>query len=471
MKRKLVMLLTAAMLTATVSPAIPAMTATVYAAGSASSEIFRILTEDGGLSSAAACGIIGNLEQESGLNPEASGSFYGLVQWDSRRTANLKAYCSANGYSSSSISGQVHFLLHELENGYSGVLGELQSVPDTADGAVSAAKAFCRGFEQCGNYDWEFATRGSFASTYFSMYGGSSSSDDLGDSDEETSSDSSQAVSGSSSDGAEQASSSENSESSDEESSADSEASDSSAEADEESSDSEEADNETTDEDTADDTDPESSDEETADEESSEETDEETSDENSDEETSDSGSSDHDAYSDSDFQYLLGLDYDVSLIFDYDYYTSRYPDVVDSVGSDYDAVLHHFLTYGVEHGQRGSLSFSVVNYQNNNPDLVDQYADEYVKYYVEYVKSGHDEGRDGSVSDEQNDAEQKRAAEEAEWQGDLDSIGMTQEEYNEYIAEKNASGDDSSDEDASGDSSQEDDSPDENTSATDDSED
>ena len=127
--------------------------------------------------------------------------------------------------------------------------------------------------------------------------------------------------------------------------------------------------------------------------------------------------------------------------------------------------------YGVEHGQRGSLSFSVVNYQNNNPDLVDQYADEYVKYYVEYVKSGHDEGRDGSVSDEQNDAEQKRAAEEAEWQEYLDSIGMTQEEYNEYIAEKNASGDDSSDEDASGDSSQEDDSPDENTSATDDSED
>ncbi|MDO4620605.1 MAG: phage tail tip lysozyme [Lachnospiraceae bacterium] len=380
MKKRLFMLLTAAMLTQSVAPVLPAMTATVFAEESSSAMIFRMLTEEGGLNSAAACGILGNIQQESGLNPNAQSSYYGLAQWGGSRLSNLRSYCSENGYDSSSISGQIHFLIYELQNGYTGVYDALLNVSDDADGAYSAACTFCHDFEQCGNYDWEYSTRGGFASTFWSQYGGTVTAEEETDEEEYNE---------------------DTEETSDEDYTEDSENTETAEDTEDSSDDVEDTDDEQVEESAAD-----TDDEQT---------------ENSDDES--------DAYSDSDHRYLLSMDYDVDLIFDYDYYVSRYPDVVESVGSDYDAVLRNFLTSGTERGRRGSQNFSVLNYMENNDDLVDRYGEEYVKYYVHFVKTGHDEGRSGVVSSEQQESEKNEAEEEAEWQEYLDSIGMTEEEW------------------------------------------
>ncbi len=153
-------------------------------ADSASSEqvIFNYLTGELGLNTAAACGILGNMYQESGLDPTAQSSYYGLCQWSGSLTAELMSYCAQAGYDSASIEGQVHFLGTELTGGYSGVLAALQSVPNTADGASQAASIFCQQFEQCGNYDVEIPRRAAYANNYWGEFQGYVATSDTTDS-------------------------------------------------------------------------------------------------------------------------------------------------------------------------------------------------------------------------------------------------------------------------------------------------
>ena len=164
--QKLAAWLAATLLFFAVSPALTARTAS--ADESNSDTIYEFLTEEMGLNSAAACGIMGNIYQECTMNPTASGgSFYGIAQWGGSRLSNLYSFCSANGYDSSSLTGQLHFLQYELENIYTETLSYLQSVENTAEGARNAAVYFCSNFEQPGNLDWENSTRGSWAVDLF----------------------------------------------------------------------------------------------------------------------------------------------------------------------------------------------------------------------------------------------------------------------------------------------------------------
>lgn len=76
---------------------------------------------DGGCTPQAACGILGNLMAESSLRTNAvsfdgHGS-YGIAQWTGGRKTNLKKYCEKHGYSYSSLTGQAHYLLHEIDTG------------------------------------------------------------------------------------------------------------------------------------------------------------------------------------------------------------------------------------------------------------------------------------------------------------------------------------------------------------------
>ncbi len=141
---------------------------TAAADGSNSDIIYSFLTEDIGLNSAAACGVLGNIYQECKMDPTASGgSFYGLCQWGGSRRSGLYSYCEENGLDPASLTGQLHYLQYELENIYTGTLSELGDVSNTADGAASAAAIFCTNFEQPGNLDWENSTRGSYAVDIF----------------------------------------------------------------------------------------------------------------------------------------------------------------------------------------------------------------------------------------------------------------------------------------------------------------
>lgn len=76
-------------------------------------EVYKQLTTKLNLNSAAACGIMANIERESDFNPrlvvnDSNGrQSGGLCQWNGGRFANLKNYCSKNGYDYLSIDGQI----------------------------------------------------------------------------------------------------------------------------------------------------------------------------------------------------------------------------------------------------------------------------------------------------------------------------------------------------------------------------
>ena len=72
---------------------------------------------DAGYSKVQAAGIIGNMWQESGVNPsrhESNGIGFGLVQWSFGRRQQLESYASNKGKSASDIYVQLEFLVKEL---------------------------------------------------------------------------------------------------------------------------------------------------------------------------------------------------------------------------------------------------------------------------------------------------------------------------------------------------------------------
>lgn len=74
------------------------------------------------LNTAAACGVLANIESESSFNPtisviDTNGKIsYGICQWNASRFDDLRNYCSSNGYDYTSIDGQLKFLKYELEH-------------------------------------------------------------------------------------------------------------------------------------------------------------------------------------------------------------------------------------------------------------------------------------------------------------------------------------------------------------------
>ena len=80
-------------------------------------QVYKYLTETMGYSNAAACGVMANIYCESAFNPLAINSWsgaFGLCQWLGVRYNNLVNYCLEHGYNYQSITGQLHFMNHEL---------------------------------------------------------------------------------------------------------------------------------------------------------------------------------------------------------------------------------------------------------------------------------------------------------------------------------------------------------------------
>ena len=112
--------------------------------------VFTFLTTTGGFNKAAACGIMANIDSESGFNPAVigdSGTSYGLCQWHNNRKTAVQNYCKTNKGDISSLEGQMEFLMKELKSGFSKVYEFVKNVPDTADGAYQAAEHWCIHFE------------------------------------------------------------------------------------------------------------------------------------------------------------------------------------------------------------------------------------------------------------------------------------------------------------------------------------
>lgn len=152
----------------------PAPVFPTYTAGKDNEHtIFNFLTEIMGLNTAAACGVLANIEHESSFNPTVygdSGTSYGICQWHNTRFTALKNYCGQIGKEYTTLDGQLWYLKNELESGYKSVLAGIKSVPNTAGGAYEAGYIWCVKFEIPANKEQRGVTRGNTAKEYFAKY-------------------------------------------------------------------------------------------------------------------------------------------------------------------------------------------------------------------------------------------------------------------------------------------------------------
>lgn len=129
-----------------------------------------------GFNKAAAAGIVANMMSESGCNAqlevmEADGTpSYGLCMWHGVRIERLHDFCDSNGMDWTTVSGQLSFLIWELENysEFADLYTTLLNVTDTAEGAYEAAYAWCVDFERPADKYTKAVYRGNLAKdTYY----------------------------------------------------------------------------------------------------------------------------------------------------------------------------------------------------------------------------------------------------------------------------------------------------------------
>ena len=92
-----------------------------------------------GFTKQSAAGIIGNLMQESGVNPNSNqgggGPGRGIMQWTvNERWASLQSWAKDRGLKSRSLDTQVQFMLKEMRD--YGVLGKMKGMTDVEDAAL-----------------------------------------------------------------------------------------------------------------------------------------------------------------------------------------------------------------------------------------------------------------------------------------------------------------------------------------------
>ena len=102
-----------------------------------------------------------NIQKESNFNPTATvidtngKRSYGICQWNGGRFDSLKNYCSKNGYSYSSLDGQLNYLKYEIETSEKNNWNKyMQGIADTAEGAGNAAYNFAAHIERCASEYW-----------------------------------------------------------------------------------------------------------------------------------------------------------------------------------------------------------------------------------------------------------------------------------------------------------------------------
>ena len=140
--------------------------------------VFSYLKDTLGFNTAATCGIMANIESESGFDPtlvirDRNGRLSGgLCQWNGLRFSNLIQFCNEAGLSYLSIPGQLSFLKHELKKqDFKHIYKHLIAVPDTAEGAYDAGYYWCYYFEIPSNRAARANSRGSEAANrYWPVY-------------------------------------------------------------------------------------------------------------------------------------------------------------------------------------------------------------------------------------------------------------------------------------------------------------
>lgn len=93
-----------------------------------------------------------------------------------------------------------------------------------------------------------------------------------------------------------------------------------------------------------------------------------------------------------------GVDY--SVLYDYNYYLNRYPDLKTVYEWNEYALLQHFVEHGMAEGRLASENFNLTAYRNRYPDLRQEYGSDLKGYYLHYLNYGRNEGRNAVSCDE-----------------------------------------------------------------------
>ncbi len=93
---------------------------------------------------------------------------------------------------------------------------------------------------------------------------------------------------------------------------------------------------------------------------------------------------------------LYGFDF--SNVYDYDFYTSAYPDIKMVFGEDDIATLAHYVNQGSCEGRQANSEFNVTGYKNRYLDLRRAFGNALQQYAFHYQSSGKAEGRDASYT-------------------------------------------------------------------------
>jgi hypothetical protein len=110
--------------------------------GQYDAEIYNDLIA-GGLNPTAAAGVMGNMSQESSMNPNEAGG--GLMQWINGRWTALKQYAASRGLSPNSVAAQVGYFFQELNAGNEGITKQgLNSQSSPAAAALYVSTKFER---------------------------------------------------------------------------------------------------------------------------------------------------------------------------------------------------------------------------------------------------------------------------------------------------------------------------------------
>lgn len=139
------------------------------------SSIYGFLVNNLGLNEAAACGVMANIQCESGFRPQVygdNGTSYGICQWHNERFEELKNYCLAMGYDYSSLEGQLRYLEYTLSGHYAALYGKLLAGNNNDEGAYEAGYAWCWEYERPANFESVSVLRGNLARDgYWPIYG------------------------------------------------------------------------------------------------------------------------------------------------------------------------------------------------------------------------------------------------------------------------------------------------------------
>ncbi|MCQ2550725.1 MAG: phage tail tip lysozyme [Clostridia bacterium] len=154
--------------------------------------IYQFLTEDMGLNMAAACGVLANMYNESGLLPnnlentvnksldmtdseytkavnkgernfKKDDGGYGLCQWTGGRRGSLYNFAKEyfkEGFNIADLTMQLEFFKQEITESYPATYSMLKQVPNNEIGAYMAAAVMCGNFESPSNTEKTAIARG-----------------------------------------------------------------------------------------------------------------------------------------------------------------------------------------------------------------------------------------------------------------------------------------------------------------------